>query len=451
MQSLTQLRKLGLFDARVPRYTSYPTAPQFKPGVGGDLVSRWISEIPEGSSVSLYVHVPFCRRLCWFCACRTQGTQTAEPVAAYVGTLKKELALIKAVLPRGVTLEHLHWGGGTPTLLEPQMIADLAGAIFDTAPLAEGAQFSVEIDPTEIDEARLDALAAAGLNRASIGVQDFDPMIQEVIGRPQSYEVTKEAVDGLRARGIRSLNVDLLYGLPHQTDARITDSVNKVISLGPDRIALFGYAHVPWMSKRQQLIPTDALPTPEARLELYNVARDLFVGAGMEEIGIDHFARPDDGLAVAHRNGTMHRNFQGYTEDKSPALIPVGASSIGRFPQGYAQNEPATSKYQERIRAGSLATAKGHVFAGDDLVRARIIELLLCDFRADLRAVAAENDVAPEGVLAMADGLDAALPGTTTLEDGVLTILDDARPLARIIARYFDAYDMASARHSQAV
>ena len=451
MQSLTQLRKLGLFDARVPRYTSYPTAPQFKPGVGGDLVSRWISEIPEGSSVSLYVHVPFCRRLCWFCACRTQGTQTAEPVAAYVGTLKKELALIKAVLPRGVTLEHLHWGGGTPTLLEPQMIADLAGAIFDVAPLAEGAQFSVEIDPTEIDDARLDALAAAGLNRASIGVQDFDPMIQEVIGRPQSYEVTKEAVDGLRARGIRSLNVDLLYGLPHQTDARIADSVNKVISLGPDRIALFGYAHVPWMSKRQQLIPTDALPTPEARLELYNVARDLFVGAGMEEIGIDHFARPDDGLAVAHRNGTMHRNFQGYTEDKSPALIPVGASSIGRFPQGYAQNEPATSKYQERIRAGRLATAKGHVFAGDDLVRARIIELLLCDFRADLRAVAAENDVAPEGVLAMADGLDAALPGTTTLEDGVLTILDDARPLARIIARYFDAYDMASARHSQAV
>ncbi|MCB1329126.1 MAG: oxygen-independent coproporphyrinogen III oxidase [Maritimibacter sp.] len=451
MQSLTQLRKLGLFDARVPRYTSYPTAPQFKPGVGSDLVSRWISELPEDSSVSLYVHIPFCRRLCWFCACRTQGTQTAEPVAAYVETLKKELALIKAQLPRGVTLEHLHWGGGTPTLLEPQMIADLAGAVFDTAPLAEGAQFSVEIDPTEIDDARLDALAAAGLNRASIGVQDFDPMIQEVIGRPQSYEVTKAAVDGLRARGIRSLNVDLLYGLPHQTEARIADSVNKVISLGPDRIALFGYAHVPWMSKRQQLIPTEALPTPEARLELYNVARDLFVDAGMEEIGIDHFARPEDGLAIAHRNGTMHRNFQGYTEDKSPALIPVGASSIGRFPQGYAQNEPATSKYQERIRAGNLATAKGHVFAGDDLVRARIIELLLCDFRADLGAVAAEHDVPRATVEAMADGLDEALPGTITLEDGVLTILDDARPLARMIARYFDAYDMASARHSQAV
>ena len=451
MQSLTQLRKLGLFDARVPRYTSYPTAPQFNAGVGSETVSAWLRALPEGASVSLYVHVPFCRRLCWFCACRTQGTQTAEPVAAYVETLKKELALIGARLPKGVTIEHLHWGGGTPTLLEPAMIADLARAIFRIAPLGPGAQFSVEIDPTEIDDARLDALAAAGLNRASIGVQDFDPMIQEVIGRPQSYEVTKAAVDGLRARGIGSLNVDLLYGLPHQTQARITDSVEKVISLDPDRIALFGYAHVPWMSKRQQLIPTEALPTPEARLELYNTARDLFVGAGMDEIGIDHFAKPDDGLAIAHRNGTMHRNFQGYTEDRSPVLIPVGASAIGRFPGGYAQNEPATSKYQERVRAGDLPIAKGHVFAGDDLVRARIIELLLCDFRADLNAVAAEHGAEPATVIAMADGLDAALPGTTVLDGGVLTIDEGAKPLARIIARFFDAYDMTSARHSQAV
>ena len=451
MQSLTQLRKLGLFDARVPRYTSYPTAPQFKAGVGRDTVTGWISTIPAGSSVSVYVHVPFCRRLCWFCACRTQGTQTAEPVGAYVETLKAELRLIKAELPAGVTIEHLHWGGGTPTLLQPEMIADLAAAIFDMAPLGSGAQFSVEIDPTEIDGPRLDALAAAGLNRASIGVQDFDPMIQEVIGRPQSYEVTREAVDMLRARGIRSLNVDLLYGLPHQTAARITDSVNKVISLHPDRIALFGYAHVPWMSKRQQLIPTEALPTPEQRLDLYSTARDLFVADGFEEIGIDHFARPGDGLAIAHRKGTMHRNFQGYTEDKSPALIPVGASSIGRFPQGYAQNEPSTSKYQERVRAGELPIARGHVFHGDDPVRGRIIETLLCDFRSDFNAIAAEHGVPVETLLGMAGGLDEVLPGTTTLEGGVLTILDDSRPLARIIARYFDAYEMAASGHSQAV
>lgn len=451
MQSLTQLRKLGLFDARVPRYTSYPTAPQFKAGDWGPSVANWLEAIPAGAPVSLYIHVPFCRRLCWFCACRTQGTQTAEPVAAYVETLIKELQLIKAHLADGVEIEHLHWGGGTPTLLEPQMIADLAGAIYDVAPLAEGAQFSVEIDPTEVDGARLDALKAAGLNRASIGVQDFDPMIQEVIGRPQSYEVTKEAVDMLRERGIQSLNVDLLYGLPHQTHERITDSVNKVISLGPDRIALFGYAHVPWMSKRQQLIPTEALPTPEQRLDLYNTARDLFVADGFEEIGIDHFAKPGDGLAIAHRNGTMHRNFQGYTEDKSQVLIPVGASSIGRFPQGYAQNEPSTSKYQARVLKGELPTAKGHAFAGDDLLRGRIIEKLLCDFRVDFNAVAAEHAVAPEVAIAMADGLDDILPGTTTLEGGVLSILEDSRPLARIIARYFDAYEMSATGHSQAV
>jgi oxygen-independent coproporphyrinogen-3 oxidase len=451
MQTLTQLRRLGLFDARVPRYTSYPTAPQFKPGVGGGHVSDWLAAIPAGGTVSVYVHVPFCRRLCWFCACRTQGTQTAEPVGAYVETLKRELALVKARLPEGVKIEHLHWGGGTPTLLEPEMISDLSEAVFDMAPLAEGAQFSVEIDPTEVDGPRLDALAAAGLNRASIGVQDFDPMIQEVIGRPQSYEITRAAVDMLRERGIGSLNVDLLYGLPHQTKGRIIDSVEKVISLGPDRIALFGYAHVPWMSKRQQLIPTEALPSPEARLELYNTARDLFVAAGFEEIGIDHFAKPDDGLAIAHRNGTMHRNFQGYTEDESEVLIPIGASSIGRFPQGYAQNEPATSKYQERVRAGELPIAKGHVFSGDDLLRGRIIEKLLCDFRADLGAIAAEHDVAADVAVAMADGLDEALPGTTTLEQGVLTILEDSRPLARIIARYFDAYEMSATGHSQAV
>ncbi|PIE08194.1 MAG: oxygen-independent coproporphyrinogen III oxidase [Rhodobacterales bacterium] len=451
METHTQLRKLGLFDARVPRYTSYPTAPQFDAGLGSETVSGWIEALPAGAPVSLYVHIPFCRRLCWFCACRTQGTQTAEPVGNYVETLKAELALIGARLPAGVKIGFLHWGGGTPTLLGPEMIADLAGAIFDMAPLAEGAQFSVEIDPTEIDDARLDALAAAGLNRASIGVQDFDPMIQEVIGRPQSYEITRAAVDGLRARGIRSLNVDLLYGLPHQTGARIADSVNKVISLDPDRIALFGYAHVPWMSKRQQLIPTEALPTPEDRLELYGIARALFVGSGMEEIGIDHFAKPEDGLAVARRNGTMHRNFQGYTEDQSPAMIPVGASAIGRFPQGYAQNEPATSKYQERVRAGELAIARGHVFAGEDRVRGRIIEVLLCDFRVDFGQVAAEFGVPRDALLAMADGLEEAMPGTTVVEDGVLTIRDAYRPLARIIARHFDAYDMSSARHSQAV
>ncbi|UWP92762.1 oxygen-independent coproporphyrinogen III oxidase [Aliiroseovarius crassostreae] len=451
MQTLTQLRRLGLFDARVPRYTSYPTAPHFKPGFGPEVVADWIKAIPSGDTVSLYVHIPFCRRLCWFCACRTQGTATAEPVRAYLDTLKQELATLKGIVAPGVKIEHLHWGGGTPTLLQPEMITELTAAILDTMPLADEAQFSVEIDPSEVDGARLDALAEAGMNRASIGVQDFDPMIQEVIGRPQSYEITKETVDGLRERGITSLNMDILYGLPHQNEARITDSVNKLISLAPDRVALFGYAHVPWMARRQNLIPTDALPTPEGRLELFNTARNLFLEAGFDEIGIDHFAKPGDGLATAHKAGTMRRNFQGYTEDSSEVLIGIGASSISRYPQGYAQNEPATSKYQAAARAGTLTTAKGHAFDHEDRVRGRIIELLLCDFEVDFAQVAEELNDDPARLAAMADGLDEAMPETLEFEGSKMLIRKEAYPLARIIARYFDAYEMNEAGHSQAV
>ncbi|HHL22523.1 MAG TPA: coproporphyrinogen III oxidase, partial [Aliiroseovarius sp.] len=283
------------------------------------------------------------------------------------------------------------------------------------------------------------------------GVQDFDPMIQEVIGRPQSYEVTRAAVEGLRARGISSLNADILYGLPHQDQARMQASVEKLIDLGPDRIALFGYAHVPWMARRQKLIPTEALPSPEARLELFELARALFEAAGYRQIGIDHFARPGDGLDIAQKAGTMRRNFQGYTEDKSPTLIGFGASAISRYPQGYAQNEPATSKYTARVQAGDLPIARGHAFAGDDRIRARIIEKLLCDFAVDFAAIAGEFDTDATALIAMAEGLEDALPGTTERSGTKLSILESARPLARIIARHFDAYEMNESGHSQAV
>ncbi|MDF0595459.1 oxygen-independent coproporphyrinogen III oxidase [Psychromarinibacter halotolerans] len=451
MEQLTQLKRLGLFDARVPRYTSYPTAPQFSDAVGADETQAWLRAIPAGGQVSLYVHVPFCRRLCWFCACRTQGTSTLSPVAAYVETLKAELATIARALPEGVTLEHLHWGGGTPTLMSADLILDLARAIFEVAPLAEGAQFSVEIDPNEIDEARLDALAEAGMNRASLGIQDFDAQIQETIGRPQSYDITRKAVEGLRARGIHSLNADILYGLPYQTEAKIADSVQKLLSLNPDRVALFGYAHVPWMAKRQGLIPTDALPAPEERLALFNTARKLFLWDGFEEIGIDHFARPGDGLEVAWRDGTMRRNFQGYTEDSSNTLIGVGASSISRYPQGYAQNDPSTSGYQRRVREGALATSRGHAFAGEDLLRGRVIEMLLCDFRADIDQAASETGTNPAAVLAQAKTLPQAFPEMLTVTDGLIEILPEGRPLARMIARHFDAYAAPASGHSHAV
>lgn len=451
MTQESQLTRLGLFDARVPRYTSYPTAPQFGASVDTRLFSDWISAIPAGSAISLYLHVPFCRRLCWFCACRTQGTSSDAPVRAYAQTLKAEIALLKARLQPGVTLSRLHWGGGTPTMLPAELMRDLAESIFDAVPMGIGAEFSVEIDPNEIDADRLDALAAAGMNRASIGVQDFDPEIQKAIGREQSHEVTRHVADMIRDRGIRSLNADILYGLPHQTRARIADSVQKLLALSPDRVALYGYAHVPWMSRRQQMIPSDAMPTPEERLRLFDTARDLFAADGYQEIGIDHFARPEDGMAIAARNGTLRRNFQGYTDDTAPVLVGLGASSISRFPQGFAQNASGTSDHTKAIRAGQFSTHRGHIFAGEDLLRARIIEALMCDFRVDRAEMLRDFRVSPSRLDHLFTTAAAAFPGMVAVTDEAFVILHQGRPLARMVARAFDAYDQTKAQHSAAV
>ncbi len=447
----SQLMRLGLFDARVPRYTSYPTAPHFGASVGPGLFEKWIESIPAGTSISLYLHVPFCRRLCWFCACRTQGTSSDLPVRAYAKTLKAEIALLKAHLAPGVTLSRLHWGGGTPTLLPADLMRDLADTVFDAVPMGEGAEFSVEIDPNEIDAERLDALAAAGMNRASIGVQDFDPEIQKTIGREQSYELTRRVADMIRERGIRSLNADILYGLPHQTRTRIADSVQKLLTLTPDRVALYGYAHVPWMSRRQQMIPSEAMPTPEERLHLFETARQLFTWDGYDEIGIDHFARPTDGMAIAARNGTLRRNFQGYTDDTAPVLIGLGASSISRFPQGYAQNVSGTSDHTKAIRAGQFSTHRGHVFAGEDLLRGRIIEALMCDFRVNRAEMIHDYGATVGQMDALFSHAAEAFPGMVTLDAQGLAIPDHARPLTRMIARTFDAYDHAKAQHSAAI
>ncbi len=446
-----QLGRLGLFDARVPRYTSYPTAARFTDAVGPADSSAWLEEIPPGARISLYLHVPFCRRLCWFCACRTQGTHRLGPVAAYVETLKRELDLVAACLPAGVSIGQLHWGGGTPTLLPADLIASLAARIRQHLPLAPGARFSVEIDPNEIDRARLEALREAGMNRASIGVQDFDPEIQKVIGRTQNHETTAGVVRALRESGIASLNIDILYGLPHQTEERIARSVGQVVALEPDRVALYGYAHVPWMARRQNLIPAEALPPPEARLELFEAARRIFLDAGYVEIGIDHFARPDDELARALAEGRLRRNFQGYTDDDCETLVGIGASAISRLPSGYTQNAPATSEYRRAIESGRLATARGHRFRGDDRVRARMIEALLCDFRLDFARLGRETGIAPDRLKALTEGLGEAFPGMLDIGAEQLAILPHARPLARMIARHLDAYEAPAERHSHAI
>ncbi|MEO3413548.1 oxygen-independent coproporphyrinogen III oxidase [Roseovarius sp. CAU 1744] len=451
MVTKAQLGKLGLFDAKVPRYTSYPTAPHFSRTVDSSKYTRWIRAIKPDARISLYVHVPFCRRLCWFCACRTQGTQTDKPVLAYLDTLKAELRMLAAHLPRGVRLSRLHWGGGTPTLLAPAMMEELAGAIRDVAPFTRETEFSVEIDPNEIDGPRLDALAAAGMNRASIGVQDFDETIQQSIGRLQSYEVTRQAVDEIRARGVTSLNCDILYGLPHQSRARITESVQKLLSLYPDRVALYGYAHVPWMAKRQQLIPSDALPTPEERLALYDTARRLFLWDHYTEIGIDHFATAEDGLSTARKTGRLRRNFQGYTDDTAEVLIGVGASAISRFPQGYAQNAPATGAHTAAIRAGQFSTTRGHEFTADDKMRSRMIEALMCDFRIDAAEIRERFSISGATLSGLLADTAQAFDGLLIHDETGLSIPPDARMLTRMIARSLDAYDLSKAGHSAAI
>jgi oxygen-independent coproporphyrinogen-3 oxidase len=451
MTQESQLTRFGLFDARVPRYTSYPTAPHFAPGVDEARFIGWVQSIPAGSEISLYLHVPFCRRLCWFCACRTQGTTSDEPVRAYAATLRAEIALLRRHLAPGITLSRLHWGGGTPTLLSADLMRDLADTILAAVPLGPGAEFSVEIDPNEIDAPRLDALSAAGMNRASIGVQDFDPEIQKAIGREQGYDLTRRVADMIRDRGIRSLNADILYGLPHQSRARIADSVQKLLTLTPDRVALYGYAHVPWMSRRQQMIPSDAMPTPEERLDLFETARQLFTWDGYQEIGIDHFARPSDGLAIAARTGRLRRNFQGYTDDTAPVLIGLGASSISRFPQGYAQNASGTADHTKAIRAGHFSTHRGHVFTGEDLLRARIIEALMSDFRVSRAELLTRHATTPDRVDSLFRAAAEAFPGMVDVTPEGFAIPPGSRPLTRMIARAFDAYDQSRAQHSAAI
>jgi oxygen-independent coproporphyrinogen-3 oxidase len=413
MEHLSQLRRLGLFDAKVPRYTSYPPATKFSNDVTGDVFRSWVQQIPEGSAISVYAHVPFCRRLCWFCACRTQGTRSDAPVIAYVETLKQEVANLKAILPRGVRIARLHWGGGTPTLLQPDQMHALADTITEAMPLADDAEFSVEIDPNEIDAPRLDR---AGRDR-------HEPRLHRRPGfrrrhpaghRPDpGLRVTRDTVEALRAHGIQSLNADILYGLPHQNQSRIAESVQMLLSLSPDRVALYGYAHVPWMAKRQAMIPTDALPTPEERLHLYNTARRLFLWDGYEEIGIDHFARPTDSMAVAARTGHLRRNFQGYTDDTCDVLIGLGASAISRFPQGFAQNASATAQYAASVREGQVATGRGHAFKGDDLWRGRMIEMLLCTFAIDSAAIREEFGISQATLTALYKSATEAFPGMT--------------------------------------
>ena len=448
---MTTVPSHRLIEANVPRYTSYPTAPHFHPGVTAETVGQWIDALPAGEAVSLYLHVPFCDRLCWFCACHTKQTLRYEPVAEYLATLHSEIETIGRRMAGRNPVAAIHLGGGSPTMLKPDDLRALRRKLDASFAMAPDVALSVEIEPNDMDEGRLDALAEIGLTRASLGIQDFDQRVQHAINREQSFETTAAVVHGLRARGIGSVNLDLLYGLPYQSVETLEETVRKSLSLGPDRIALFGYAHVPWFKKHQTMIDEAALPDADARLAQALAAARLIAAQGYQRIGIDHFALPDDSLAVAAREGRLRRNFQGYTDERCETILGLGPSSISRYAQGYAQNHPATGEYGRRVLAGELATVRGIALSEDDRVRGWVIERLMCDFGFSASDALQHFGGAAGAVLAEATALAQNAAGLR--RDGDRFVVDeDDRIVVRTIAAGFDRYlAQQQSRHSAAV
>jgi oxygen-independent coproporphyrinogen-3 oxidase len=444
---------LAVAASNVPRYTSYPPANHFQPGAGAKLEKPFLSAIEHSEQSSLYIHIPYCDRLCWFCGCHTKQTLSYEPIRSYIRTLIEELRLLRERLASKPRLTRVHLGGGSPSLLRPEELCLLRKAIDETFVLSSDCEVSIEIDPSDVVQRTIPALVEFGMNRASIGVQDFDPKVQQAINRIQSYDATRKVADALRQNGVSAINIDILYGLPHQDTAKLLSTVEQVLSLHPQRVALFGYAHVPWVKPHQRLIPEAVLPGGRERILQARAAAEAIVAAGYLQIGIDHFALPTDGLTIAAGAGKLRRNFQGYTDDQSETLIGLGASSISRFPGGYLQNQVATGRYAALIKDGTLAHDRGFALSDEDRLRSWVIERLMCDFvfrRDDL-----VKGFGPAALrlwheaCALAHG---ELATIVSAECGIFSVLEGHRHLARHVASRFDAYLTSSAfRYSKAV
>ncbi|XHC10594.1 oxygen-independent coproporphyrinogen III oxidase [Labrenzia sp. ac12] len=445
----------------VPRYTSYPTAPHFHDGVTAGVYADWLKALSPQDSLSLYLHVPYCRELCHYCGCHTKATRQDAPLKAYAATLGQEINLVAGHMLNAGPVRHIHWGGGTPSLLPRQSLIDLTGLMRVNFDLAPDLEHAIELDPRLVTEQLAETLAIIGVNRASLGVQDFDPDVQKAIGRLQPYRVVKQAVEFLTAAGVTALNFDLMYGLPGQSPETILDTVEKTLSLAPGRIALFGYAHVPWMRKHQRLIDESTLPNAAERLALADLARAELLKAGYVAIGLDHFARPDDSMAIALSDGSLKRNFQGYTTDQGEQLVGFGVSSIGRLSAGYVQNMSDVGNWRRAIMASELPVSKGLALSADDRLRARIIEELMTNYACDLVPACRAFGLPTSHLNDAFDALqDLAADGLVLLEVGNETarveVTEAGRPYVRLAAAAFDAYLAASqasgkARHSAAV
>lgn len=448
---------LAKYDQRVPRYTSYPTAPQFGPGVRAAAYRAWLAALDPALPLSLYLHIPFCDSLCWFCGCHTKIVRRYAPVAAYLDVLLREIDLVADVLSqmhqqkRGVC--HIHLGGGTPTILEPDDMRRLFARLRARFEILPDADIAVENDPRDFNLNLAEVMAEVGVNRVSLGLQDINPQVQRAVNRVQSLDETKRVVTALRAAGIPSINIDLMYGLPYQTSARMLTTIEAALDLAPERVCLFGYAHVPWMKRHQRLIDEAALPDAEERFLQYRVAVRRLRQAGYDWIGLDHFALPGDALAIAARNDGLHRNFQGYTTDDAPTRLGFGPSAIGSLPQGLMQNLAPLHAYRDAVMAGELPVTRGLILDDDDRLRGAVIERLMCYGEVDLAAVCPTFDSTPG---AFADELAALSPfeadGLVKLQASHIRVTEKGRPFLRRVCAIFDRYlKPEETRHAQAI
>lgn len=460
------------YGGNLPRYTSYPTAASFTASVGFSHAQTWLSALPIGSPISLYCHVPFCDELCRFCGCNTSVVRQEAQRRAYAETLKEELHRVARLVGQR-RVQHIHFGGGTPTTLPLDALRDIMQTIATLFTLDPNGEIAMELDPRHVPVEYPPVLGALGFNRISLGVQDINPQVQQACGRLQSFEQTKNAVEQIRAAGIGGVNIDLIYGLPYQTQESVTQTALQIVTLKPERLAVFGYAHVPWKQKRQQLMPEQALPDSAERLAQRACLERVFEDAGYEKIGLDHYALPTDSMACAARAGTLHRNFQGYTVDTCQALIGVGASAVSMLPQGFTQNHVAAAQYSRALAESEhLPTARGVARREEDRLRWAIIERLMCDLCVDLQnpfesCFCAQQD-SQQGAKALSswtpeEGTNGALKWEKeraalepfiqdeliTLCGSTINVTEKGRPFLRHIASVFDTYREELAQQAQ--
>ncbi|HTH51192.1 MAG TPA: oxygen-independent coproporphyrinogen III oxidase [Pyrinomonadaceae bacterium] len=436
---------LKKFNSQGPRYTSYPTAPMFSPKfTDEDFVGEIRDTNQEGSTrpLSLYFHFPFCAKLCYFCGCNMKVSNDRAVIDEYNRYIKREMDAVAPMIAASREVTQMHWGGGTPSHLEPDEIRDVGRYILGRFKFADDVEQSVEIDPRNMRRDHIAAFAEIGFNRTSFGVQDFDPQVQEAINRVQSEEITRQVVDWAREFGFKSVNLDLIYGLPYQSVDTFRTTVNKIIDISPDRIAVFNYAHVPWMKRHQKILGEQPMPVADERLAILEMTIQRLVDAGYEYIGMDHFAKPTDELAIAQKEGTLYRNFQGYSTKAGADVYAFGVSAISQFENIYAQNEKEIRKYFARIDAGRAATHVGYRMTQDDHIRKETIMQLMCNLEIDKGRVEREFGIEFDKYFAadlpkldpfIADGL-------LEENDSHIRVVDSGILVIRNIAMAFDAY-----------